>query len=364
MVEVSPQRAEAQTLKAGRTGPGKTAAQGGAKSPKDRKKAGVPWTPEEHKRFLLGLSALGKGDWRGISRHYVQTRTPTQVASHAQKYFIRQTSTGNKRKRRTSLFDTTLDSIPATKRNHSNNATGHSGEGAMMNRSQSGGSLESDPNHQPCSASPSNSTEAAAAAAANAHVRIMPVGILAKGRGDHGTECINGNGRNGNGSAAAVSQADFSAALNQTALQQAAFPQLGMFPQFLLAQAALSQFSQQLTSPQQLLNPLAAAACQASQQQQQTNANANAVVAAQVFKPMAVRYSNKEVQKFKKEWNGSFSRITPNNNPANRTDSGENKLGTHIRKVYKLTKELEPKQTKVPAHSSLSNQSANTLTSL
>ena len=31
--------------------------------------AGVPWTPEEHKRFLLGLSALGKGDWRGISRH-------------------------------------------------------------------------------------------------------------------------------------------------------------------------------------------------------------------------------------------------------------------------------------------------------
>jgi hypothetical protein len=330
---------------------------------------------EKKKKILTCLNLKNKpqGDWRGISRHYVQTRTPTQVASHAQKYFIRQTSTGNKRKRRTSLFDTTLDSIPETKRNHSNNATGHSGEGAMMNRSQSGGSLESDPNHQPCSASPSNSTEAAVAAAANAaanaHVRIMPVGILSKGRGDHGTECINGNGRNGNGSAAAVSQADFSAALNQTALQQAAgmqaaFPQLGMFPQFLLAQAALSQFSQQLTSPQQLLNPLAAAACQASQQQQQTNANANAVVAAQVFKPMAVRYSNKEVQKFKKEWNGSFSRITPNNNPANRTDSGENKLGTHIRKVYKLTKELEPKQTKVPAHSSLSNQSANTLTSL
>lgn len=39
MVESSPQRAEAQVPKAGgRTGPGKTAAQGGAKSPKDRKK--------------------------------------------------------------------------------------------------------------------------------------------------------------------------------------------------------------------------------------------------------------------------------------------------------------------------------------
>ncbi|KAK9823535.1 hypothetical protein WJX72_003500 [[Myrmecia] bisecta] len=70
---------------------------------RDRKK-GVPWTEEEHRVFLLGLKKLGKGDWRGISRHFVRTRTPTQVASHAQKYFIRQ---GNlhKRKRRSSLFD-------------------------------------------------------------------------------------------------------------------------------------------------------------------------------------------------------------------------------------------------------------------
>ena len=52
----------------------------------------------------MGLNALGKGDWRGISRHFVQTRTPTQVASHAQKYFIRQQNT-QKRKRRASLFD-------------------------------------------------------------------------------------------------------------------------------------------------------------------------------------------------------------------------------------------------------------------
>lgn len=52
----------------------------------------------------MGLNALGKGDWRGISRHFVQTRTPTQVASHAQKYFIRHQNT-QKRKRRASLFD-------------------------------------------------------------------------------------------------------------------------------------------------------------------------------------------------------------------------------------------------------------------
>lgn len=68
------------------------------------RKKGVPWTEEEHRTFLSGLEKLGKGDWRGISRNYVTTRTPTQVASHAQKYFLRQASL-NKKKRRSSLFD-------------------------------------------------------------------------------------------------------------------------------------------------------------------------------------------------------------------------------------------------------------------
>uniref|UniRef100_A0A0E0R2H7 Uncharacterized protein n=1 Tax=Oryza rufipogon TaxID=4529 RepID=A0A0E0R2H7_ORYRU len=69
---------------------------------------GVPWTEEEHRRFLLGLQKLGKGDWRGISRNFVVSRTPTQVASHAQKYFIRQ-SNMTRRKRRSSLFDMVPD---------------------------------------------------------------------------------------------------------------------------------------------------------------------------------------------------------------------------------------------------------------
>jgi len=75
---------------------------------RERKK-GVPWTEDEHRLFLIGLQKLGKGDWRGISRNFVQTRTPTQVASHAQKYFIRQ-SNMNKRKRRSSLFDIVSES--------------------------------------------------------------------------------------------------------------------------------------------------------------------------------------------------------------------------------------------------------------
>ncbi|XP_010258818.1 PREDICTED: transcription factor MYB1R1 [Nelumbo nucifera] len=81
--------------------------QGSSSSCRERKK-GVPWTEEEHRMFLLGLQKLGKGDWRGIARNYVISRTPTQVASHAQKYFIRQSNV-SRRKRRSSLFDIVTD---------------------------------------------------------------------------------------------------------------------------------------------------------------------------------------------------------------------------------------------------------------
>ncbi|CAL9777182.1 unnamed protein product [Musa acuminata subsp. burmannicoides] len=71
---------------------------------RSERKKGVPWTENEHRMFLMGLQKLGKGDWRGIARNFVVSRTPTQVASHAQKYFIRR-SNASRRKRHSSLFD-------------------------------------------------------------------------------------------------------------------------------------------------------------------------------------------------------------------------------------------------------------------
>ncbi|GLT50421.1 hypothetical protein SLA2020_239080 [Shorea laevis] len=78
---------------------------GGSRSDQERKK-GIPWTEEEHRLFLLGLDKFGKGDWRSISRNFVISRTPTQVASHAQKYFIRLNSM-NRDGRRSSIHDIT-----------------------------------------------------------------------------------------------------------------------------------------------------------------------------------------------------------------------------------------------------------------
>ena len=93
-----------------------------AKTSDQERRKGIPWTEEEHRLFLLGLAKFGKGDWRSISRNFVISRTPTQVASHAQKYFIRLNSLNKKDKRRSSIHDITSvngasDSAPNSSQN-------------------------------------------------------------------------------------------------------------------------------------------------------------------------------------------------------------------------------------------------------
>ncbi|KAF6147575.1 hypothetical protein GIB67_035332 [Kingdonia uniflora] len=74
------------------------------KEPHRRK--GMPWSEGEHRLFLMGLNTHGKGNWKTIAKNYVLTRTPTQVASHAQKYFIRHNKPlGSGTKGRSSILD-------------------------------------------------------------------------------------------------------------------------------------------------------------------------------------------------------------------------------------------------------------------
>lgn len=64
------------------------------------------WSKDEHFMFLRGLQKYKRGSWKQISQ-FVKTRTPTQVQSHAQKYFLRQRQhCKNKR----SIHDLSIDS--------------------------------------------------------------------------------------------------------------------------------------------------------------------------------------------------------------------------------------------------------------
>jgi hypothetical protein len=75
------------------------------------------------------LAKFGKGDWRSISRNFVISRTPTQVASHAQKYFIRLNSLNKKDKRRSSIHDIT--SVNNAKNNGGGKNNGNNNNGVV-----------------------------------------------------------------------------------------------------------------------------------------------------------------------------------------------------------------------------------------
>ncbi|XP_021739442.1 transcription factor SRM1-like [Chenopodium quinoa] len=66
------------------------------------------WSKDEHRLFVIGAMIYGGGDWRSISRMVVKTRSPIQVASHAQKFYDRKKHPKNTK--RASIHDiTTVD---------------------------------------------------------------------------------------------------------------------------------------------------------------------------------------------------------------------------------------------------------------
>ncbi|RLN11744.1 myb-like protein H [Panicum miliaceum] len=69
------------------------------------------WTKEEHRKFLKGLDAYGRGSWKNISRHFLPNKTPVQICSHAQKYFRRLQNPSKKQRysiNDVGLYDTEL----------------------------------------------------------------------------------------------------------------------------------------------------------------------------------------------------------------------------------------------------------------
>ncbi|MQL85176.1 hypothetical protein Taro_017695 [Colocasia esculenta] len=69
---------------------------------------GRPWTVEEHRRFLESLTAKGKSNWKAIAQDFVKTRNLMQLATHAQKYFLRQ---GASPSRRPSVFNLAIETV-------------------------------------------------------------------------------------------------------------------------------------------------------------------------------------------------------------------------------------------------------------
>ncbi|KAL2330486.1 hypothetical protein Fmac_018067 [Flemingia macrophylla] len=70
------------------------------------------WTDHEHRLFLEGLLEVEnlniKRKWKYISSK-IKSKSSSQVASHAQKYFLHQGNTPERNGKRKSIFCTTLE---------------------------------------------------------------------------------------------------------------------------------------------------------------------------------------------------------------------------------------------------------------
>lgn len=71
-----------------------------------------PTPPPRPAPLLPALPCL-QGQWKQISRYYVPSRTPTQVASHAQKHFLRQSGAQKRRSRFSAVEEAAAAAVAA-----------------------------------------------------------------------------------------------------------------------------------------------------------------------------------------------------------------------------------------------------------
>ncbi|KAI9102355.1 hypothetical protein K1719_023557 [Acacia pycnantha] len=103
---------------------------------------GSSWTYEEHALFLLGVQKYGKGHWKNISEKAVGTRNATQVASHAQKFYIRQREKETIVHSRGSIHDFTLANYPPGYLNDLLSSHPHLARGSYMIMQQPNSSID------------------------------------------------------------------------------------------------------------------------------------------------------------------------------------------------------------------------------
>ncbi|CAN6207996.1 unnamed protein product [Urochloa humidicola] len=94
------------------------------------------WTKEEHRQFLYGLLAHGRGNWKIISKNFVPNKSPVQISSHAQKYFRR--IKNPTKKQRYSINDIGLDDAEQWVQNIVSSVEGFAFPGGANNQNNYG----------------------------------------------------------------------------------------------------------------------------------------------------------------------------------------------------------------------------------
>ncbi|KAF8723702.1 hypothetical protein HU200_021665 [Digitaria exilis] len=105
------------------------------------------WTKQEHRNFLYGLRAYGRGNWKNISKDFVPSKTPIQISSHAQKYYKRLENPN--KKQRYSINDVGLYDAEPWVQNNASSWEGFAFAGGSYNQKQySSGGQETTMNNQ------------------------------------------------------------------------------------------------------------------------------------------------------------------------------------------------------------------------